>query len=460
MKINNLKTNDIYMLDQLYTTIMFPMTIVSFILLILMMIIFLVSGTLFTRHSFIVETLPHELNYNDENKSKPTADAWLELINSANHSIDIASMYWTMFGKDVMQNPVPESKKGEKFIAALIDAAKNRSIRLRIAVNDEKSNDNDNNEDLKLLQKYSKIRRVNFVRLIGAGVLHTKFIIVDRKDFYIGSANMDWRSLTHVKELGIIIQNNPELAEDLLKIFDIYWSMGEQNSVIPMPWPSIYDARYNVTNPYRNQINPDDDEYSIFLTSSPRQFCSSTRTNDLDAIIDIINEAEKFIYIAVMDYYPLFLYEKKSHYWPIIDNALRRAVWERNVHVRLLASHWNDTRPYMSLFLKSLQALNDGDNENTLNGSIETKLFTFPMCPFIKNPIPYSEVNHNKYMITDKVVYIGTSNWSADYFVNTAGVGIVMNVTTTNSKHSTSLYNQIQSIFLRDWNSNYAKNIG
>ncbi|OTF82170.1 phospholipase D3-like protein [Euroglyphus maynei] len=267
---------------------------------------------------------------------------------------------------------------------------------------------------------------------------------------------MDWRSLTHVKELGIIIQNNPELAKDLSKIFDIYWWMGERNnSIIPKRWPSIYDAHYNISDPYRNQINPNEDVYRIFLTSSPRQLCSSTRTNDLDAIIDIIDEAEKFIYIAVMDYYPLFLYEKKSHYWPIIDDALRRAVWERNVQIRLLASHWNDTRSYMPSFLKSLQALN---GKNILKGSIETKLFTFPMCPFIKNPIPYSEVNHNKYMITDKVVYIGTSNWSADYFINTGGVGIILNVTDS-KRQQQSLYNQIHDIFLRDWYSNYAKNI-
>ncbi|XP_027195882.2 5'-3' exonuclease PLD3-like [Dermatophagoides pteronyssinus] len=411
--------------------------------------------------SFIVETLPNELNFS-LNKSKSTSDTWLELINSAQHTIDIASMYWTMLGTDVMPNPVPESKIGEKIIQSLIDSVRKRSIHLRIVVNDQKSNDNNNNEDLKILGEYSQIRRLNFERLIGAGILHTKFIIVDQKDFYLGSANMDWRSLTHVKELGIVIQNNPELADDLLKIFEMYWLMSEsQKSILPTKWPSKYNAYYNLSNPYRNQLNPNvnDDKYNIFLTSSPKQFCSQTRTNDLDALIRIINEAEKFIYIAVMDYYPLFLYEKSSssshHYWPIIDDSLRRAVWERNVQIRLLASYWNDTRPYMSVFLKSLQALNFHNNNNG-GGSIETKLFQFPECPFRKNPIPYSGVNHNKYMITDKVVYIGTSNWSADYFINTGGVGIVLNV--TNSNHS-PLYDQIHKIFQRDWNSQFAKNI-
>ena len=42
------------------------------------------------------------------------------------------------------------------------------------------------------------VRNVNFTRLVGAGVLHTKLWIIDRKHIYIGSANMDWRSLTQV----------------------------------------------------------------------------------------------------------------------------------------------------------------------------------------------------------------------------------------------------------------------
>ena len=35
-------------------------------------------------------------------------------------------------------------------------------------------------------------------RLLGSGILHTKFIIADNRSFYLGSANMDWRSLTQV----------------------------------------------------------------------------------------------------------------------------------------------------------------------------------------------------------------------------------------------------------------------
>lgn len=41
------------------------------------------------------------------------------------------------------------------------------------------------------------MRTVDMPRLTG-GVLHTKFWLVDGTHLYIGSANMDWRSLTQV----------------------------------------------------------------------------------------------------------------------------------------------------------------------------------------------------------------------------------------------------------------------
>ena len=56
-------------------------------------------------------------------------------------------------------------------------------------------------------------------------------------------------------------------------------------------------------------------------------------------------------------------------------------------------------------------------------------------------------------MVTDSEAYIGTNNWSADYFVNTGGVGL----TITPREKGTNLRDSLQSIFERDWNSFYAK---
>jgi phospholipase D3/4 len=60
-------------------------------------------------------------------------------------------------------------------------------------------------------------------------------------------------------------------------------------------------------------------------------------------------------------------------------------------------------------------------------------------------------------MVTDQVAYIGTSNWSGDYFINTAGVGFVSQDTVHDRNDNvTTLRGQLESIFERDWNSKYA----
>lgn len=58
-------------------------------------------------------------------------------------------------------------------------------------------------------------------------------------------------------------------------------------------------------------------------------------------------------------------------------------------------------------------------------------------------------------MVTDNIAYIGTSNWSADYFTNTAGIGLVMGNTEQNGTVNT-IRDDLASVFERDWNSPYA----
>ena len=54
-------------------------------------------------------------------------------------------------------------------------------------------------------------------------------------------------------------------------------------------------------------------------------------------------------------------------------------------------------------------------------------------------------------MVTESVAYIGTSNWSADYFVNTGGIGYVINETDTGD----TVRARLQAVFERNWNSTY-----
>lgn len=51
----------------------------------------------------------------------------------------------------------------------------------------------------------------------------------------------------------------------------------------------------------------------------------------------------------------------------------------------------------------------------------------------------------------------GTSNWSAEYFLNTAGVGLVISQHSPHNVEKTeALQSQLGSLFDRDWNSEFA----
>lgn len=64
-------------------------------------------------------------------------------------------------------------------------------------------------------------------------------------------------------------------------------------------------------------------------------------------------------------------------------------------------------------------------------------------------------------MVTDNVAYIGTSNWSADYFTDTAGVGLVMEdpVHADANGSSSTIRSELASVFERDWNSKYSTDL-
>lgn len=52
---------------------------------------------------FLVETIPIGLNYsNNTARHKTIYDSWLDLIEMAQDTIEIASLYWTMKGEDVL----------------------------------------------------------------------------------------------------------------------------------------------------------------------------------------------------------------------------------------------------------------------------------------------------------------------------------------------------------------------
>ncbi|XP_037920584.1 5'-3' exonuclease PLD3-like isoform X2 [Hermetia illucens] len=398
----------------------------------------------------LVESIPEGLDYPDGSPKFPsTYEAWKTLIGLANKSIDIGSFYWTLRGSDVYNHS--SAWQGEKIFQQILNSGTQRKLRIRIAQNAPTQQQPNLDTEYLIKRKAAEVRSVNFLKLLGGGVLHTKVWIVDEQHFYIGSANMDWRSLTQVKELGVLATNCTCLAKDIMKIFTVYWTMGKNNSHIPAHWPDELSTKINIVTPLRVRVNGEYD-FKIFLSSSPPPMSPRGRTQDEEAIVKTILRAEKFVHISVMDYFPLMIYSPKLQYWPLIDDALRKAAIEHKVSIKLLISWWNHSRPAEDHFLHSLQSLS-GSYKGV---DIQVRRFIVPSTED-QAKIPFGRVNHNKYMVTDNTAYIGTSNWSGDYFVNTAGIGFVLeDPEYERNGTEETIRTQLASIFERDWNSRYA----
>ncbi|NXT85088.1 PLD4 Phospholipase, partial [Zapornia atra] len=397
----------------------------------------------------LVENVPYDLAFEiNSTAAKPLYQAWMRLLDIAQEKIHVASYYWSLTGKDINVND-SSSKQGEAILKRFEKLLKeNVSVYVAASVPTLATN----STDLELLEeKGAHVKKIDFGHLAG-GVLHSKFWIVDMKHIYIGSANMDWRSLSQVKEFGAVIYNCSCLAKDLWKTFSTYWDLGHANATIPLPWPLNYSTHINNRRPLEVEFNGI--LTKAYFSASPPTFCPQGRTHDLFAIISIISEAQKFVYVSVMEYFPTSRFVHPERYWPAIDNALRRAAFNCRVQIRLLVSCWTHSDPAMLYYLKSLRALNNPD----AHISVDVKLFIVPVLNHTS--IPYGRVNHNKYMVTDKVAYIGTSNWSEDYFINTAGVGLIIKQNLTSlQRRQLPLQEQLKNLFERDWNSNYAVNL-
>ncbi|XP_041979993.1 5'-3' exonuclease PLD3-like isoform X2 [Aricia agestis] len=395
----------------------------------------------------LVESIPEGHMYPPNVTHMPTKNAWLDLIDEAQSSIEIASYYWNLRFNEGY--PYNSSVEGEQVFQALLNAGTKRRIKLKIAQNwPSKQYPNMDSEYL-VRKKAAQVRSLNFSKLLGGGVLHTKFWLVDRAHFYIGSANMDWRSLNQVKELGLVAYNCSCLAKDLGKIFDVYWQLGVADAV-PAEWPAELSTDINMEHPVN--ISDGVSNFGAFITSSPPPLSPAGRTNDDDAIVHIISTAEEFVYISVMDYSPVIEYSPKLKFWPKIDDAIRTAAIEHQVHVRMLISWWQHSAPAEENYLASLAALAGAYPRLDLR----VRRFIVPSTPE-QDKIPFARVNHNKYMVTDKTAYIGTSNWYGDYFTDTAGVAIVYSPQEhTSYNTSVDIRRQLQEVFERDWNSPYA----
>nr|XP_023653282.1 uncharacterized protein LOC111836360 isoform X1 [Paramormyrops kingsleyae] len=370
----------------------------------------------------------------------PISQAWLDLLSGANETVSIAAFYFTLRASDVGMEE-PSAHQGEEVFQKLVQL-QSRGVKLQIAVNSPQANPQDTDD---FARSGAEVHAVDLHSATG-GIVHTKLWAVDGKHLYVGSANMDWRSLTQVKELAAVVQNCSCLAEDASRLFGVYWYIGAHGGApLPPYWPSQYSALTSAQRPLLVKLNGV--PAHVYLSSAPPPLAAYGRTDDLSAILSVIADAQEFVYISVMDYLPFTEFTQPARFWPAIDSALRDVACSRRVQVRLLVSCWSHSHGDMFVFLESLAVL----HQHPLGCPIQVKVIEVPSTP-AQSLIPFARVNHAKYMVTDRVAYIGTSNWSENYFSHTAGVGLVVNQTGFQAGPSQqTVPSQLEEVFMRDW---------
>jgi phosphatidylserine/phosphatidylglycerophosphate/cardiolipin synthase-like enzyme len=365
----------------------------------------------------IVESVPVETQLNTPH-IRNTPKVWSEMIEGAQKSLDIEQFYVSDQAGEALQ-PI---------IQAIV-AATRRGVKLRFISEEKFYRMYPETLDMLGKQPNSEVRILNFSALKEDGVEHAKFFIVDREQVFIGSQNFDWRSLKHIREIGVRIRHTG-FAEAVSDIFELDWQLSKAQNPkqllqtlpkkeYPLPFTIMYEQGEKI-------------EFSPVW--APKDISYNEDMWSLAAILKLLAEAQKEVVINLLTYSPA----NHKRYWPELDVALRSAA-TRGVIVRLIVADWCKTHPKID-HLKSL----------SLVPNITVKLCTIPQHS--SGFIAYARVTHAKYMVVDEAqCWIGTSNWERNYYYNCRDMGVIVK----NQKFCRTLYN----IFGKDWESPYVYTI-
>jgi phosphatidylserine/phosphatidylglycerophosphate/cardiolipin synthase-like enzyme len=377
----------------------------------------------------LVETSPIETTL--DHADLPEAYVvWKEMIEEARRSLDFAEFY---------ASDEPGSRL-EPILAAMEEAA-GRGVAIRFLA--EKSFYKTYPEVLDRLRSHPEIAvRLYDVKPLMGGVLHAKYFLVDGEEAYLGSQNFDWRSLTHIQELGVRIRQT-DVVGSLGDLFEFDWrlaaaggqggSTGPEESTVDSS--HVFRRSGPASSPARLfpvVIADHGDTVRITPVMSPQGWIPDPALWDLPRLIDLIDSARRTLRVQLLTYGTV----QRRNYFAPLETALRSAA-ARGVKVELLVSDWCE-RPGLIEGLQSLE----------LVPGIEVRLVTIP--PWSGGFIPYARVIHAKYMVADDdAAWIGTGNWEWDYFHASRNVGLVLD-----GRGPASVLNRF---FSDGWNAPYAQ---
>ena len=363
----------------------------------------------------LIESVPLETSLGDPALAD-AATVWLDMIEDAGRSLDIAQFY--------LSN---EAGSALEPIVAAIEAAARRGVAVRLLV------------EQKLLPRYPEtverlgrcpgvtVRRFDLSATMG-GILHAKYFVVDGREAFLGSQNFDWRSLSHIHELGVRIRQ-PDLVRALGELFALDWHLAaggivDDSSVVKRtrrcPWHPV-------------QVRQGGETWTARLAPSPPGFFPDGAVWDLPQLVSLLDGARRSVHVQLLTYEPKM---RDGSPFPDLDDALRRAA-ARGASVELLLADWCK-RPGTIEPVQRLARV----------PGVRVKLVTIPRAA--SGFIPFARVIHAKYLVVDGAsAWVGTSNWGGDYFLKSRNVGLFVD--------GAGFAAQLEAVFQRGWTSPYAQ---
>jgi phosphatidylserine/phosphatidylglycerophosphate/cardiolipin synthase-like enzyme len=345
----------------------------------------------------------------------PTAAAvWLAMIDGARHEIALEHFYLSR-------------KPGEALdpVLAALRGASARGVKVRLLLDAGMHRTYPEPADsLARLPNWS-VRFVDYHRLAG-GVQHSKFMVVDGREAWLGSQNLDWRALSHIHELGARVELEA-VARAFADVFETDWRASDTtHTAAPIATERV---RWPV------EFSQDGERGMVWASASPQKLSPRSVLWDRDVLVERIDHAQREIVAQVLSY--------GTGGYGKTDSTLHRALIAaagRGVKVRLIVSDWV-VGGRGEADLRALAAL----------PNIQVRISKVP--DWSVGYIPFARVEHCKYMVADGTwLWLGTSNWEPSYFFSSRNVAVTM--------YHPPLARRAHAIFETSWNAPSAIALG
>lgn len=350
------------------------------------------------------ESRPLETTLGDP--TLPTAQAvWIEMIRGAQKQVDLEHFYLSRKAGEALDPVLDE-----------IGRAAARGVKVRLLLDRGMYRTYPQPADSLGKLANVSLRLVDYRRLAG-GVQHAKFMIVDDKDAWLGSQNLDWRALSQIHELGARVRLEPA-ARAIADVFETDWNAADTTK--PATPVDRKSARWPLA------FTQDGVAGKLWVSASPAKLDPPSVPWDRDIVVERVNGAKQELVAQVLSY------GVGGH--GRADSTLHRALIAaagRGVKVKLIVSDW----------------VVGGRGEADLRAlaatpNIEVRISQVP--EWSRGYIPFARVEHCKYMVVDgEWLWLGTSNWDPSYFLSSRNLAIT-------AQHA-PLAKRVRAIFETSW---------